>query len=90
MTAGGLLPAAVARGARERGEGRAEEGSGQPPLLQGIQHRILAFLFRRAWPHGPASEPMIKFHGMFDYINSLVIWKVSLSLHPACANWQLQ
>lgn len=63
--------------ARDRAQEAAEDQleAGQA-VLQGFQHRFLAYFFRRAWPHGPTSDAMSKFHGMFDYIIGLVIWKV--------------
>lgn len=64
---------------QEAAEGEAEAGH---RVLEGFQHRFLAYFFRRAWPHGPTSDAMSKFHGMFDYIIGLVIWKVRLLQPP--------
>ncbi len=64
----------------------AGPGGGQARVVEGMQHRLLAFFFRAAWPSGPASDAMFKFHGMFDYITSLVIWKVRSSVNAPCDN----
>lgn len=64
-----MEPEAAAAG--EVAEGR--------PLLEGITHRILAFLFQQRHREGvPSSDALRRFFYSFEAYATLVIWKVCM------------
>ena len=74
----GQMHAASAGGSQEEEVGAA--GSRGGVLIEGITHRILAFLFLERYRDGRApSDGLRRFFYSFDAYATLVIWKVH---HP--------
>ena len=53
-------------------------------MIEGIKHRILAYLYRAYSLDGPSSDAVRKFFYDFQDYTDLIIWKVRLP--PACCN----
>lgn len=71
------MPAASAPGLEEEEEGAAGPRGGV--LIEGIKHRILAFLFLERYRNGRApSDGLRRFFYSFNAYVTLVMWKVHL------------
>lgn len=56
-------------------------------MIEGIKHRILAYLFRAHCSDGPTSDAVRKFFYDFQDYTDLIIWKVRSQRHTASFVW---
>ncbi len=56
-------------------------------MIEGIKHRILAYLYRAYSLDGPSSDAVRKFFYDFQDYTDLIIWKVRLHQHAATFAW---
>ena len=56
-------------------------------MIEGIKHRILAYLYKAHSSDGPSSDAVRKFFYDFQDYTDLIIWKVRIHEHAASFAW---